>query len=201
MLPEVSAIMRSSSRQTAMLQERRGKTSETATSRWHDPTKPVQNPFWKHRAQLRIPGFAKRRGLEEGVPCHPALFPGATLHDPWPAASSESTGHSAGQAHVTRPLLPAGVPSLALARAGGQRTGHSAAAGTDSDRALTAGARSFSGVLLSLPHTSASEGPGHSPRPLRCKAATARSVHGNVFFFPELRTLPTALSRREERNP
>lgn len=189
MLPEVSAIMCSSSRQTATLQERRGKTSETATPRWHDPTKPPRNPFQKHRAQLRIPGSAKRRGLEEGVPCHPALFLGATLRDTRPAAGSESTGHNAGRAHVKASPSPRKLPTP---RSRPGRRAEDGALGSSRDRQQHGSdsrrPQLLWGAARPPPRTSASEGPGHSPGPLRHEATTAHTFGARgefiFFFFP-----------------
>lgn len=131
--------------------ESRGKRSTKAPAHRHAPGTPVRSPVWKHRAQLQITGLVELHRLEKGVSRQAALFLGVTLRDAWQAARCKSMGHEAGKADVTCPLLPACFPSSALARAGGQRTRSAAAAGTDSDKALTTGTSSFSWVLLYLP--------------------------------------------------
>lgn len=186
MLPEVSAIMCSSSRQTATLQERRGKTSETATPRWHDPTKPPRNPFRKHRAQLRIPGSAKRRGLEEGVPCHPALFLGATLRDTRPAAGSESTGHNAGRAHVKASPSPRKLPTP---RSRPGRRAEDGALGSGRDRQQHGSDSRRPQLLWGAARPPRAPPPPRVPATAPGPCATrprphTRSVHGgNLFFF------------------
>lgn len=134
-----------------MLQSRRGRRSKKVTPQWHDPGKPVQNPFWKPRAQLNITGFAQKHRLEKGVSCQAALFLGVTLCDVWQAARCESMGYGAGKTNTTCPLGPACLPSLTRVRAEGQRTWSTA--GTDNDKALTTGTCSFSGCCFPSPWT------------------------------------------------